>query len=404
MPASISAFSSALHCRRDKYVRFSERLIRGVARRLVQWLGVSAHLVGYWFLRSTEIPVVDRTVLARARDCEFELPLNVPDRGLLSHDARHCGISFFDVPDRTVRETYAAEIHSCRVLVQPDEWGDLFYAVVNPRSEVVNVRGTEYHPDVHRQLLQQRESAAVQYVPHAIWVLELWDHNYAHWILWHLPKLQMIRQLGLQGPVLIPALSPILPVVNRSLEILGFTPADVRRVESGVIEVGSMTVFGMDDYDPALLQQLRRAFNVPEQASRRRVFVSRRKASRRRIVNEEHVWRVLEPWGYECFVMEDLSFDGQLELMGGVVSFVAMHGAGLANIVFAPAGAHVVELSDSSFPSPMFYATATAVGHKYWLASAAPVGVPNPGYHDLVVDISALEQVIRDVEAALETT
>lgn len=328
------------------------------------------------------------------------MPLNIEDRQTLSRDVSHCGLSYFDVPERTLREAFVARVSQSRILIQPDAWGDPFYAIIDRDGQVVPVRGTAYEPRLHRHLVSKQQTAPRRHVREGVWILELWDHNYAHWVLWHLPKLQMIRRLRLGTPVLVPATSPILPVVHRSLELLGFTASDVIPVDPGVLHVDSLTVFGMDDYDPSLLRDLRAALGVPAEGSGRRVFVSRRRAARRRVVNEAEVWRILEPLGYECVTMEDLSFDEQIRLMNGVVALVSSHGAGLANLLFVPSGAHVVELS--SFPSPMFYAAAAAVGHNYWLVNATPIGAPSAGYGaDVLVDLSMLHSVATRVERAL---
>lgn len=76
----------------------------------------------------------------------------------------------------------------------------------------------------------------------------------------------------------------------------------------------------------------------------KRIFVSRRKARNRRIVNENEVAEALGFFGFECVVAEDLDFQKQLQLFAQADFVVAPHGSGLTNIVFLKPGSRVIEI------------------------------------------------------------
>ena len=44
-----------------------------------------------------------------------------------------------------------------------------------------------------------------------------------------------------------------------------------------------------------------------------------------------------------------------------------------------------------------YFDLATAMGHFYWMVKGSPVGEPRPGYHDIRVDVSDLEQTLTQV-------
>jgi capsular polysaccharide biosynthesis protein len=80
---------------------------------------------------------------------------------------------------------------------------------------------------------------------------------------------------------------------------------------------------------------------------RRRLFISRSSARNRRLVNEDEIWALLEPRGFEYILAEKLDFAEQVTMFANAEAVVAPHGAGLTNLVFCAPGTRVIEL----FPS-----------------------------------------------------
>ena len=70
-----------------------------------------------------------------------------------------------------------------------------------------------------------------------------------------------------------------------------------------------------------------------------RVYLSRRGAGGRQLVNEVELLAALEPRGFVAIQPEHLSMAEQARCMGSAHCIVAPHGAALANSVFAPPGA-----------------------------------------------------------------
>ena len=78
----------------------------------------------------------------------------------------------------------------------------------------------------------------------------------------------------------------------------------------------------------------------------KRLYVGRLDALHRRVVNETEVARELEKEGFINVVSSRLSFAEQVQLFSDAEVIVGIHGAGLANLLFAPPGAIVVEALD----------------------------------------------------------
>lgn len=362
----------------------ADRILNRASRELVSRLGVPPRWCGYRHLRPAWPNEFDYRELDPPGVSIVPLPRNVASREALSRDAGITGFSFHDVPRRDVAPTYLATIRDCRVLTATDSWGDRHYAILTSDDRDLRARGTAFQRALHAPLLK---TPAVR-LDRATWILEAWDRNYAHWLQWHLTKIVLLQKHGLADGVIVP---PPHGVVAESLELLGMRGA--RELREEVLAVGELTVVGIDSYRASLLRDLR-ARLAPAGVARRKLFISRRGATRRRLLNEERCWAMLEARGYERVVMEDYRFAQQIALMGEAAAVVALHGAGLANILFAPEGARVVEIADASFPNPQYYALAGAMGHEYALVPAQPAGDLRPGYHDLVVDEDLLRSQV----------
>jgi len=100
----------------------------------------------------------------------------------------------------------------------------------------------------------------------------------------------------------------------------------------------------------------------------RRVYLTRRGARRRRIVNEAKLMWALSRCGFEEVAPEGLTFAQQLRLFSETATLVAPHGAGLANMVFMPRGGSVLELQpegQNAAGRVMYRCLAALAGHRY---------------------------------------
>jgi capsular polysaccharide biosynthesis protein len=113
------------------------------------------------------------------------------------------------------------------------------------------------------------------------------------------------------------------------------------------------------------VSRLREQVSHGEVASRtRRLYISRRKASHRRVRNEEALMRSLQGRGFRRYDLEDLGPQKQIQLFREAELVVAPHGAGLANLLFAT-GITVVELQASRNVAPHFYLLCKRLNHDY---------------------------------------
>jgi hypothetical protein len=77
----------------------------------------------------------------------------------------------------------------------------------------------------------------------------------------------------------------------------------------------------------------------------RRVYISRRNASRRKVVNEEKLVEILLKFDFEIIEFENLTVLDQVNLMNETDVFIGLHGAGLTNLMFMNQNTKVLELT-----------------------------------------------------------
>jgi capsular polysaccharide biosynthesis protein len=128
-----------------------------------------------------------------------------------------------------------------------------------------------------------------------------------------------------------------------------------------------------------------------------RLYVSRRLAGRRKVVNEEELLVILERFGFTVFYPEQHGFLEQVAMFSKVRWLVGEHGSGLTNLLFMPPGSAVLELhknrtNELDHPSPLFWYMADALGIHYYHQSCVTVGREDYFEGDYRVDPVLFEQ------------
>lgn len=194
---------------------------------------------------------------------------------------------------------------------------------------------------------------------------------YAHWIFDALPRLSLLERLSVDGLQVI-----VSGALNRwqqeSLAMLGldhltFLPLNDRYLELEVLHFPGF-VGKPGTIHPSACQWLRRQLLKPDQITQanRRLYITRRCAGRRHVVNEAELEPILSDYGFEIVEAENLSFYDQVQLFSQASAVVGTHGAGLSNLVFAPPECRVLEMLAPTCLRWMFFYLASAMRQEYW--------------------------------------
>lgn len=238
--------------------------------------------------------------------------------------------------------------------------------------------------------------------------------NYYHWLIDSLPRLHLLRAAGLFEEVdyfLIYDQQHRFAV--ETLVALGIRPAqiiDVRTHPHVLAQRLLVTspVRGTGNHTPAWACDFLRDVFLPAPPVGRAfspyVYISRRDAQLRRVLNEAAVEAVLHPLGFETYALSTLTFAEKRALFSQARVIVGPIGAGLANLVFATPGTPVLELVPGGFVMSEHRDLAARGGLTYdWLVCASPAaagGIFEARRLDLIVDPEALRGRVAGLLAA----
>ncbi len=209
-------------------------------------------------------------------------------------------------------------------------------------------------------------------------LLPLGAVNYFHWMVDILPALDLLCRSGLleQGiPILIhgyqgkafqvQSLAALGIPTERllSFEQVGGSHVQARNliVPSPAGPVGCLTPRSWQ-----VLQQLAPLGGGADPLLPRRIYISRRAARWRRVINEAEVLEALRPWGFVPVQLEALSLAEQIALMQRAEAVIGIHGAGLTNLAFCQPGTVVIEIFPTNAVLPYFWILAQVAGLKYF--------------------------------------
>ena len=171
-------------------------------------------------------------------------------------------------------------------------------------------------------------------------------HNYFHWLIEILPRVMPLRRVGITADYfLVDCLTPFQQNVLAALGIERdrlIQPHCRLLLEADELVLPSFPSPNcLREFGRRLLAGLGSDAVV---TSTRRIFISRRKSGARTLANEQELERLLHAHGFETHTMEDYSLAKQARLVREAEIVVATHGAGLANLLFARPGTHVIEI------------------------------------------------------------
>jgi capsular polysaccharide biosynthesis protein len=101
-------------------------------------------------------------------------------------------------------------------------------------------------------------------------------------------------------------------------------------------------------------------------SSAKRLYISRRDATYRRVLNEVAVEDFLKDYGFESITLGGQSLQAQAQLFHQADVIVASHGAGLSNLAFCRPGATVIEMFAPDYVNVCYWSISNLMNLNYW--------------------------------------
>ena len=96
------------------------------------------------------------------------------------------------------------------------------------------------------------------------------------------------------------------------------------------------------------------------------IFVTRSKASGRKIANEEEILPILAGRGFVRSRLEEMSLDAQIRLFSEAEAVVAPHGAGLTHLIWCAPHTKVLEIFSPRYVNLCYWAIASVTQADYY--------------------------------------
>jgi len=236
-----------------------------------------------------------------------------------------------------------------------------------------------------------------------LWVTDYWSTGHFHWLTDVLTRLFVVRERLRDSLLVLPGKYETIDVVKSSLKAFDVVNVDYigpdEVVECRNLVMPSHTAPSGHFKDEAIrgVREVLLSAYGDASGKEERLYISRSKAGRRRIVNEEDVTTVLRRVGFETIYAEELSFAEQARICSRARYIVSNHGAGLTNILFMQEGSSVLELRhEADCINNCYFTLSSALGFKYFYQTCAPQDPSaDPHVAHLVVDLEQLEKNLK---------
>jgi hypothetical protein len=194
--------------------------------------------------------------------------------------------------------------------------------------------------------------------------------NVGHWLMDGVLRLSVLEAAGLAGDVKV-IIPDTHPKFTQPMEALGYGPDRYDGLREGHWEAEQLLVPSclapsgfIRPWAGRWIRERIGVENTPP--GNRRLWISRCRARNRRLQNEDEIFALLEREGFEKVELEALSFREQAAVFSQANAVAGPHGAGMANLLFAPHGTRVLELFPPEFVNPVFYSMANSQDQEYY--------------------------------------
>ena len=200
------------------------------------------------------------------------------------------------------------------------------------------------------------------------------SNTYYHWLFDILPRIQLLKMSGIFEDIdffVLPKL--IYDFQKSSLAFFNIPNCKILEIEDNELifandlivpslpsELGTVNLWALNFIRDSFLK------DISTHSPNRKIYISRKNASARRILNESEIIEYLSGLGFEIIEAENLSFDDQVKLFSQAEVVVSPHGSGLSNIVFCNKKTKVIDLFYGEFLVPCFWVIAAQLDLDYY--------------------------------------
>jgi capsular polysaccharide biosynthesis protein len=200
-------------------------------------------------------------------------------------------------------------------------------------------------------------------------------NNFHHWLYDNIARLHLIEEAGLlhtidyfvldyesrpfQNEVLQKLRIPVEKILNCHDNWSFHIKAKTLIIPSLPSRLGVLSDWTVD--------YLRKLLLPPIQQTKlsKRIYISRKKAPTRKVVNETELFSYLQDQGFVEYFAEDYSLENTAILFSESEFIVGVHGSGLSNLAFASKGVKVIDIIAPNHVDPYYWILTGFQNGKY---------------------------------------
>lgn len=238
--------------------------------------------------------------------------------------------------------------------------------------------------------------------------------NYSHWLSRNVLKLALLEPAGIASSMPILINEDLSGFQREFIDLLQIPMSRLMPVKRGVV-LRCRQVFvpvnlrlhpAMSVGMAWLRARLAHLMTPPQQACDL-LFISRRDSSHRVLLNEMEIEAALAALGFRTVVLGEMTVAEQIHAFSRARVIVGAHGAGLTNLMFAPANAVVVEITNTKIcHMGDFRSIAEQLGQRYievvsghYPQRQRPEIAELVQRHDYLVHVDDVREAVREALA-----
>lgn len=227
---------------------------------------------------------------------------------------------------------------------------------------------------------------------------------YYHWMFNIIPRFILLKELGIE-PDRYYLSYENLPFQEESLRILGIdfskilVSNDETHIQAGNLLVPAVPLpqFAPPKWTYDLLRNL--FLEKVHEKPAKKIYISRKKASQRRVLNETEVLDLLAKYGFEEIVLEGEPLKKQAETFAEASHIVTIHGSALTNMVFCDQNVKLIEYYPPNYINECFWKISQQMGIEHYCLFGDQTGLKEEELEkkDIKIDLHTLDKLLKKI-------
>jgi len=297
---------------------------------------------------------------------------------------------------------------------------------LSPEFPILSPGHPDQHPSKH-SIFASGKLPPIQRVEGTVAILAgLLNDLYFHWMLDILPRIELLRQSGIElAEIDYFLVSSRLPFQEETLETLGIPStkiletADYPHLQAKRLIIPSFpgTVAWMPQWAINFLKNTFVDRKIDGETGRQgdgsrlreknffigtasekieRLYISRQSANNRLVINEQEVINFLNQFGFTSVSLEVMTVQQQAALLAQAKVVISPHGSGLTNIVFCSPGTKVIEIFSPNYVYHCYWLLSNLIGVEYYYLLGETL--PGCALHQLIYPNSRIEDIFVNLD------